>query len=662
MVRLSDIGVTAERFAAVCQRIVIVLVVTAAASCTSSNTSVTGPSTPRCGVTIANSMESVPATGGAGTLTVSAARDCTWAASNTAQWIVITSATNGQGDGSIAYRVAANTAPASRRATIDVNTVAASIVQDAAECRYTVTPASSSVPASGGGATIQVQTSAACSWTATSDAGWVRITAGASGQGDGAVAIAVDATDAARSARVTVAGTVVTVEQAGVGASPPPTPPVPPTPPAPPACSYTIQPGGQTMPAAGGPGTIDVTAAANTCAWTAVSNAGWITITGGGSGAGNGRVTFNAAANSGGSRTGTISVAGQTFTLSQAAVSCSYSINPTSEAIAAAGGTSTIAVSTGGSCAWTSASNASWITIASGATGTGPASVKLNIAANSGTARTGTATIAAQTFTVTQAAAPCGYSLSPTTVDVPAAGGDSRTNVSAGAGCAWTATSNAPWITVTAGSSGTGNGVVVFNAVANPGAARSGTITIGGQTLTVTQQAAPCTFSISPSAQTFVADGGTGSVGITTGANCGWNASTGTSWITVTSAAGGTGNGTVTFNVGMNTGAQRTGTLTIAGQTFTVTQDAAPCTYSIAPGSLTLGAAGGPGSTSVTAGSWCAWSATSNNPDWLTITGPSSGAGNGQVTFNAAVNGTGADRTASITIANQSFMLTQTAQ
>jgi hypothetical protein len=466
---------------AACHAFLLLLAVSIA-SCTSSSTSVTAPTTPRCGVTVTNSVETVPASGGAGSLTVSATRDCTWAASNTAQWIVITSATSGQGDGSIAYRVAANSAPAARRASIEVNTASAAIVQDAAECRFTVTPAAPAVAAAGGNVTIQVQANAACPWTAATDAGWLRITAGASGQGDGAVTLGVDPnTGAARSALINVAGTQVTLEQTSGLAPPPPSP----------GCSYTIQPGGQTMPAAGGSGIIDVTATAGTCSWTAVSNAAWVAITGGAAATGNGRVTFDVAANAGASRTATISVAGQTFTLTQAGVSCGYSINPSSEAMPAAGGTSTIAVMTGGSCAWTSAANAPWITIASGGTGTGPGTVKLNVAANSGAARTGTATIAAQTFTVTQAAAPCGFALSPATVDIVAAGGEGRTNVSAGAGCAWSAESNAPWITITAGSSGTGNGVVVFNAALNPGAARSGTITIGGQTLTVTQQAAP---------------------------------------------------------------------------------------------------------------------------------------------------------------------------
>jgi hypothetical protein len=79
-------------------------------------------------------------------------------------------------------------------------------------------------------------------------------------------------------------------------------------------------------------------------------------------------------------------------------------------------------------------------------------------------------------------------------------------------------------------------------------------------------------FAISPTAQNFPASGGTGTVGVI--GPCAWSATSNASWITVTSGASGTGNGTVGFNVVANTGtSQRTGTLTIAGKTFTVTQD-----------------------------------------------------------------------------------------
>ena len=50
------------------------------------------------------------------------------------------------------------------------------------------------------------------------------------------------------------------------------------------------------------------------CAYTAISNASFLTITGGASGSGNGSVTYDVAANSGPARSGTITAAGQTFT------------------------------------------------------------------------------------------------------------------------------------------------------------------------------------------------------------------------------------------------------------------------------------------------------------------------------------------------------------
>ena len=53
---------------------------------------------------------------------------------------------------------------------------------------------------------------------------------------------------------------------------------------------------------------------------------------------------------------------------------------------------------------------------------------------------------------------------------------------------AWTASSNNPWITVTSGSSGSGAGTVGYSVASNSGSARTGTITIAGQTFTVSQQ------------------------------------------------------------------------------------------------------------------------------------------------------------------------------
>ncbi len=92
-------------------------------------------------------------------------------------------------------------------------------------------------------------------------------------------------------------------------------------------------------------------------------------------------------------------------------------------------------------------------------------------------------------------------------------------------------------------------------------------------TLTVTPGVA-CGFSLSSNSQTFGSSGGSGTVNVVTTAGCGWAAASNASFITVTSGASGTGNGVVDFSVATNTGAARTGTLTIAGETYTVTQNA----------------------------------------------------------------------------------------
>jgi Zn-dependent metalloprotease len=81
----------------------------------------------------------------------------------------------------------------------------------------------------------------------------------------------------------------------------------------------------------------------------------------------------------------------------------------------------------------------------------------------------------------------CTYSISPTSASVAAGGATGSVTVTAGAGCAWTAVSNATFITVTSGASGSGNGTVNYSVAANGSTSRTGTMTIAGQTFTVTQ-------------------------------------------------------------------------------------------------------------------------------------------------------------------------------
>src|SRR6185295_10493512 len=123
-----------------------------------------------------------------------------------------------------------------------------------------------------------------------------------------------------------------------------------------------------------------------------------------------------------------------------------------------------------------------------------------------------------------------------------------------------------------------------------------------------------CTFSIAPGTQSFSSGGGNGNVTVTAPAGCNWTAVSNDGFITVNSGAMGSGNGAVAYSVSANPGAVRSGTLTIAGQTHTVSQDAATagCTYTISPKNQTFTSNGGGNTITVTAPVGCAWTATSN--------------------------------------------------
>ena len=81
----------------------------------------------------------------------------------------------------------------------------------------------------------------------------------------------------------------------------------------------------------------------------------------------------------------------------------------------------------------------------------------------------------------------CSYSISPTSKSFLGAGGSGMVTVTASGGCSWTAVSNATWITITNPGSGQGSGSFTYSVSKNAGVRRTGTITVGGQTHTVTQ-------------------------------------------------------------------------------------------------------------------------------------------------------------------------------
>ena len=81
-----------------------------------------------------------------------------------------------------------------------------------------------------------------------------------------------------------------------------------------------------------------------------------------------------------------------------------------------------------------------------------------------------------------------------------------------------------------------------------------------------------CSFNLSTQAIAVRTKGGYYTVNLTAAQNCDYSVKSNDNWIKVTTSNVGSGNGSVTFRVGVNPTITRTGTLTIAGQTVTVTQ------------------------------------------------------------------------------------------
>jgi Viral BACON domain len=171
--------------------------------------------------------------------------------------------------------------------------------------------------------------------------------------------------------------------------------------------------------------------------------------------------------------------------------SCSYTLSTLSRSSSAAATTGTVGVTAGSGCAWTAASSSGWLTITSGASGSGNGTVNYSVAANSGSAvRSATLTVRTATFTLTQSGS-CTFVVSPTSRGFNPSGGTATITVTAGSGCSWTATRTGSWITITSGSSGSGNGTINYRVSANGGSSsRTGTLTVAGQPVTISQPAA----------------------------------------------------------------------------------------------------------------------------------------------------------------------------
>jgi hypothetical protein len=177
-------------------------------------------------------------------------------------------------------------------------------------CTYSASINTQSFAATGGSGTVGVTTGSSCTWSATSGAGWATPSS-PTGTGNGTVGFTVspNTSSQSRSTVLTVASQSLSITQSGV------------------ACTFTLSALSQAIAAAGGSGSVGITAP-DGCAWNAVSSAPWLVAGAGGSGAGT--AAYSASANTtAAARTATLTVAGTAVAVTQAAAANLCGVAPT---------------------------------------------------------------------------------------------------------------------------------------------------------------------------------------------------------------------------------------------------------------------------------------------------------------------------------------------
>lgn len=270
-----------------------------------------------------NPIPAVPAGGGTGTLTVTPSPyQCPWTFGADSSWITVSPGTTGAGlgAGSINWTAAANLTASQRTGDIllfdGYATYRQPINQGAAICTLSLDANSTTTSMAASTGTVTLETG--CVWNAASGANWLTVGASgagyATGTGSGSFTfnIAANSCYSSRTGSLTVqagwatpqASAAVsqqyTVSQSGS------------------ASNLTVSPASATLGPAGGTGTVQVSTAA-TCAWTAISNVSWMTVTNISTGVGNGFVAYQVQPNTSATRTGVLLIGSQSFTVAQQA-------------------------------------------------------------------------------------------------------------------------------------------------------------------------------------------------------------------------------------------------------------------------------------------------------------------------------------------------------
>ncbi len=265
--------------------------------------------------------------------------------------------------------------------------------------------------------------------------------------------------------------------------------------------------------------------------------------------------------------------------------------------------------------------------------------------------------------------APCTYVLSSSNYTCPnsnAGNYNAISTVSTQSGCSWSATvlTGASWLSTS--SQGTGSGSLGISVTQNSSSnSRTGTISVGGQVLTITQPGGGCTYSITPSSYICPnsSAGNLNSIAlVNTQGNCNWTATvtSGSSWMVCSSS--GIGSGSINITVLENTSSTpRMGTIAVGDQTFTITQPGGDCIYLLSTDNYVCmnSLAGNLSSIAlVNTQASCPWSAAvTSGGSWLACS--SSSNGSGSIDIVVLENMSPTSRTGTINIEGENLSIVQ---
>jgi hypothetical protein len=290
----------------------------------------------------------------------------------------------------------------------------------------------------------------------------------------------------------------------------------------------------------------------------------------------------------------------------------------------------------------------------------------------------------------------CGVTLDVGSSTISAAGGTGTVRIQTNRECSWSIPQLPSWVKLSKPVTPQGSAEIAFSVEENRSTSlRSWEVVVNDQRVRISQEAAICTWNLSPAKISMGANGGETPAVLATEDFCSWEVPTPASWIAVTPERG-QGTAEITLRVSRNTGSARTGKVNVSSASIEVVQRDAPtapepapqppappapeppapepapeppapepvpppppCTFNVASVSFTeIAAAGSAVRVDVTTQAGCAWTSQSG-VEWLRVPGDTK-SGSGTVEVSVLPNG-GSARSASIVVAGKSVTIEQRA-